>query len=484
MKEWIHETILTPRFEKILTVLLLSLLSLFFAYFTSANELKDALLIGSLCLLPVGVYVVTNLKFGFYTTLILSFFMAFINRLLGVGVPFGVLIDLILCALCFLLLINLIRKRDDSFSDFGNPTTYLLLIFVLYYFMQVANPEGTLYGWFYGIRSVVRMLMIYLIFWKLFDNYQDFKQFVGLYLTLAAFAALYGLYQEFFGLPSYDLRWATSDEKLMHLLFQAGKWRKFSILPDSSSFGLFMTLIVIISALFAIPKTRFRYVYIFLSIISLIGVFAAAIRTAYVILPIGSVFYIILNITDVRKITIAVFSILFLVALYFSPIHNPTLDRFRSAFNPTEDSSMQLRDVNRELIRPYIHSHPFGGGLSTTGANGYKYAPHHELAGFPPDSGFMESILETGWVGFFIELLLYIVVIVTGIIHLFQAKSPEIRSYYLAFIVGFFSLTIAYYSKKGVDQFPINYFLYGTFVVVNKLKKHDQLLFQKPVIPS
>jgi putative inorganic carbon (hco3(-)) transporter len=61
-----------------------------------------------------------------------------------------------------------------------------------------------------------------------------------------------------------------------------------------------------------------------------------------------------------------------------------TVERLRSAFELKENASLNVRDVNRKLIQPYIYAHPIGGGLATSGKPGEAYNPDHRLAGFPP----------------------------------------------------------------------------------------------------
>jgi len=58
-----------------------------------------------------------------------------------------------------------------------------------------------------------------------------------------------------------------------------------------------------------------------------------------------------------------------------------TLTGCRSTFKVKEDPSMNVRDNTRARVQPYARSHPFGGGLNTSGALGLKYDPGHPLAG-------------------------------------------------------------------------------------------------------
>ncbi|MGL1489090.1 hypothetical protein ACSTJG_25000, partial [Vibrio parahaemolyticus] len=78
---------------------------------------------------------------------------------------------------------------------------------------------------------------------------------------------------------------------------------------------------------------------------------------------------------------------------------NQNILRFQSAFRPNNDASYRVRIFNQARIKPYIWSHPIGGGLGSTGEWGKKFAPNSYLANFPPDSGYVRTTVELGYVG-------------------------------------------------------------------------------------
>ena len=58
---------------------------------------------------------------------------------------------------------------------------------------------------------------------------------------------------------------------------------------------------------------------------------------------------------------------------------------------------MRVRLENQRIIQPYIHSHPIGGGLGSTGIWGERFTPDSMLSSFAHDSGFVRiaAINET-----------------------------------------------------------------------------------------
>lgn len=428
--------------------------------------------------LPIAAYMLNNFKFGLYLVLFISSCMSVINRVLYAGIPFGLIIDFSLI-LVFLAIVNeLIQPKSGvNVKSLKSPITTMVLVWAGYLVFQVVNPEGAIAAWVNEMRSMIRIVMIYIIMWRVFDSFSNIKRFTNVYLLVGLLAALYGIYQDIFGLPSFDLSWATANPRRINLLYIGGQWRKFSFLTDPAAFGMFMVLIAVVSAFLAIEsttQTKKRLWYVLVSLAAILGMFASDIRTAYAMLPVGGSMYVALNITKRRTWYFVTSAVLVFLLIYFGPFHNSTIHRFRTAFNPGEDASMQVRDINRKIMQPYIYSHPIGGGPSTSGVPGEQFAPGHYLKGFPPDGGFMKTLLELGWIGLLIEMTLYLTVLVLGIDAFFKSKSPEKKSYYLAYIVGFFVLTVAFFAKKSPSQFPINFFLYGAFAVIVRLREFER----------
>jgi putative inorganic carbon (HCO3(-)) transporter len=114
-----------------------------------------------------------------------------------------------------------------------------------------------------------------------------------------------------------------------------------------------------------------------------------------------------------------------------------------------------------------------GGGLNTSGNEGILYSPAHELAGFPPDSGYMKILLEQGWIGFAINLLLYFVILKTGLDTFHRAKSFTIRNVAIALTTAMFALIVGQYSQISISQYPLILFYYSALGILIKLSRYD-----------
>ena len=200
-------------------------------------------------------------------------------------------------------------------------------------------------------------------------------------------------------------------------------------------------------------------------------------RTAYVMLPIGLAFYVLMTITSRRTMVFAAVAVLMGLGVFFGPFYGSTFSRIRTAFNPSEDASMQVREQNRDMIQPYMWSHPIGGGIGTVSVFGQKYHPGHVLAGFPPDSGYMLTVLETGYIGLFIALLLYFLTMVIGVKNYFRSRDPVIKNYYLAYMGAFFAITFGNIAQNAVSYPPADVINVCILVLMFRLR----FLENKPI---
>ncbi|MEQ8243619.1 O-antigen ligase family protein [Fulvivirga sp.] len=479
MKEWLFEKIIDEKLNNLFGLVILLLLSVVSAVLIAFLGMKGGAMILALVIgAPIAVYTIINNQFGYLLLIVFSTFMGFISRALSVNIPFGVGIDLILVLMFSgIILEQIFSNKEDKGKDFSltNPISVMMFVWTVYLLLQVFNPAGTPAGWMFGLRNILRVLVAFIIAQRVFKDLKSVNTFVSLFIGVGLVVALYGIYQEFVGLPAFDLKWATATEERINLLFIQGKWRKWSFLSDPAIFGLFMAFGSIVGFILSLgPFGWKRRAFFFSSgFLMLLAMFFSGTRTAYVMLPLAVVIYVLINITKVKTLIFAILSVMMFLVVYFGPFYSKPIVRFRSAFNPTEDASMNLRDFNRQRIQPYIHSHPIGGGLTTSGVYGERFSPSHPLAGFPPDSGFMKVLLETGWIGLLLMLALYSTVLAVGISNYYKCEDPRIKSYYAAFIASFFALSIALYAKENIEQFPQNLILYGIFVLMYKMQKFD-----------
>jgi O-antigen ligase len=152
---------------------------------------------------------------------------------------------------------------------------------------------------------------------------------------------------------------------------------------------------------------------------------------------------------------------------------NPTLYRIQSTFQPSKDRSMATRLRNQAFIKPYIQTHPFGGGLGSTGVWGMRFSPNTPLAHFPPDSGYVRIAVELGWIGLLIYCGMLFLIMAKGIQYYIRVRDPAIKTIYAAIICVIFSLAVVNYTQEALILLPNSIIFYVFIAAIVKLKDFD-----------
>lgn len=422
--------------------------------------------------IPVFFAIIFNLKFGITVIIVFSFFLMFIMRITD-AIPLGTIVDLIIALMIFGLLIKQINERDWSFAK--NPISKVMAVWLLYNIFQVANPTAeSRLAWVYVVRSVIGVLILYFIMMYSIKDIKFITFLIKLWIILAFIGALWGYYQEYIGFLPFEDKWLREDDLRFRLLFIAGRFRKFSIFSDPVVFGYLMayTSIMLIILIAEGPFSKGKKIIMgLLAAFMLNSMLFSGTRSAYVLIFAGLIFYAVLKLNKKILITAGVLLILG-AGLVFMPTSNPNLKRFQSAFRPSEDLSYLVRQQRQALIRPYILSHPFGGGLGSVGVWGRRFNPGSFLAKFAPDSTYVRLAVETGWVGLLLYLILFYTVFHVGVKDYMKMKDPLLKAYGSAMLVALYIIAFGSYPQQAT-QMPNGLFVYIAIAIVNRAKYFD-----------
>ncbi|MGG7663638.1 O-antigen ligase family protein [Dyadobacter sp. BHUBP1] len=421
---------------------------------------------------PVVYGIVAFPEFGITVLLLLAYLLFFIGRL-GVNFPLGTVMDGIQGLLILGFFIH--QKRRPNWKVFKGPISVMILIWIVYNLIQVANPSAeSRLAWVYTIRAVAIVMLTYFVFMYQIRTIQFLRFLLKLWLGLALFAALYAYKQEYIGFSDAEQAWLDS-EGVADLLFISGHWRKFSIFSDpvAFSYNMVVSSIICIALLTFVKKNWQRIVLALMIALFFSSMLFSGTRGAYVLIPAAMVLFVILRIN--RQVLIfSGIAGLFFVFLIFVPTTNSNIVRFQTAFKPNDDISFQARKNNQKRIQPYILTHPIGGGLGATGAWGQRFAPQSYLANFPPDSGYVRIAVELGWVGLFLFCLLMFFILREGINNYFLIRNPELKTYCLAMLLVVFAYNVGNYPQEALVQFPSNIYFYLAAAIINITRILDE----------
>ena len=370
---------------------------------------------------PVAIICLLNIQLGFILVIVVSSFTFFIPRISGLyDFPFGSLPDVLLLLTFCGIFVNK-ENRFKKVTAYNSIIFFMVLLWISYLLIQLFNPNNpSLEASLFAVRGIIGYMITYFILIRLFDTLHYVKIFTIIWLAISLLAAIYSFYQEFVGLPEYDLAWISRSPKSIGLNFIRGRWRKWSFLSDPATFGMFMSFSGIFSVVLAmgIKSLKKKVLLLLMGGVYIVSMTYSGTRTAVAMTVVGIAFYGFLTLHRRSTLALGICAVLAILAIMYVPYYgSATINSIRSTFSPTEDASFNVRVANKERIQPYMRSHALGGGLNTTGALGEQIVPDHPLAGFPPDSYYMALGLEAGWVGLGLYLSVFFVVIVVGLLN-------------------------------------------------------------------
>ncbi len=432
--------------------------------------------VGAVAAIIVVYYCFFEPVTGYFITMFIGFFAFYPNHILNISLPLPTFVEL--------LILILFLGSYGSAKKLNLPRNSILLtgvsiVFIFYTIFNIVeffNPDmQSQAGWLFRFKRYMVYVLVYIISYRLIDTPQRFRNFMKFWLYMSFLAAAYGCYQQWFGMLPMEISYIKSDPIEYKLMFQGGMLRKFSFLSDVVSFGVLSGSMAVVALIIAInekQKKRRNLLY-FGAFIMTLGMFYSGTRTTTVILPAGMALYLFMTIRSKTTAITLFASVLIALFILYVPVDNAVLNRVRSTFN-SQDASLNVRDVNRHYIQPYIYAHPIGGGIATTGTEGLHYNPNHILAGFPPDSGLLKAALEMGWIGLAFTMFFYLVILYQCIDYYFRIKNPEYKTYVVAIASALFAMIVTQYAQVAIGQIPGAIFFFGTISMIKRLLEFDQ----------
>jgi putative inorganic carbon (hco3(-)) transporter len=476
LSKWIHTELLIKKLSSIQGLIFLITIASFCGYLAVQNlSIIPLLVAGGLAGASVVYFCLFKPLQGYYVITFIAFFAFYPNHILNIEVPLSTGVEVLVV---FLLLGTVLAAKGDPNQKgdlFKISTSIAFLVYTLYFVVELFNPNmGVLTGWIFTLKRFTVTVLIYIISYRLINTPQRLKFFFKFWISMAFIAAAYGCYQQWFGLLPMEMKYIMKNPLEFKLLSQGGNIRKFSFLSDVVSFGILSGSVAVISLILAVNEknTKKRNWYIFATIIMILGMLYAGTRTTTIILPAGVALYSLMTLQKKSTLITVFFTLAFSLFIIFVPIDTPVLNRLRSTFD-SKEASMDVRNVNRHYIQPYIYAHPIGGGVSSSGVEGIRFNPTHRLAGFPPDSGLLKAAIETGGIGLFLTLLFNAVILYQGIYYYFRMKSEVYKKYLVALVASLFTIIVTQYSQVTIGQIPGIFFFFSAMSLTRRLFEFD-----------
>ena len=325
--------------------------------------------------LPFLMACLLNPRFGVFFVVTTSFFLMGLKRF-NEDIPLGLVIDFTITIMMLGIFIRQAKERDWSFAK--GPVGFMILLWLFYNILQAVNPNAvSVMAWAYTVRGMAGVMIMFFITSYAFNSIKTIETFFKLFFVLAGLAALYTLWQEFAGFSNFELDWIKLEERRFHLLFQAGKFRKFSFLSDPVVLGIMLAYGAMMAFILA---TGQKEAWKKLALVGMGGLFVWAMlytgtRTAYVLLVIGFGFYAALSLKRV-----AIGAVVLVMVGGLAVLRMPTVNtehfRLKTAFSifsgetDEKDKSFLVRLQNQKANPAYDSVTPHRDGAGPYGVSG------------------------------------------------------------------------------------------------------------------
>jgi len=402
--------------------------------------------------------------------LVLATYVNLAKPLIGIRY-FPIFIDFLIFILFFkIILTKILHKQLFLVKSIEIP----LYIFFFISLIQLINSNvPSLTIGFEGFRKTTFQMLAVFIGIYFIENKEQIQKILK---TLAWFSIpvlLYGL-KQFFLFSSFDLKIIELNAASIWTHKYGGIYRSISIFSGPFHFGMFSCIIALIFLYFYLKIKKFSY--LFLSIVSIMGVFLSMTRTNIVALIISYLFFLWFIKPEKQRFfkKINVLFIIFLLIISIISIKKffPITYVLKSFENISEDQRLLVRFVGyRKMTKAFIESPIIGYGMGSAGDTlgplfeGKTHFTSHNL-------GF-KIFIETGLAGLGVYIFFFLAWF-NKAFNLFKIKDSNIKN--LSVLITSIVLILLINGLVGspVGAYPINlyvWFFMGALVKISWIEK-------------
>jgi hypothetical protein len=465
----------SSRLSKPVNVLGLLVTVIAFAVVAARMQLMGVALLFALFFASVYLYFLfTNPIIGLYTSVVLSFVLLGLTRYVK-DLPLGLGMDAILVLTYIALFIRKFKERID-WAPANRDITYLSAIWFGYSMFQLVNPEARSFeAWFSGRGIGLYMFLLAPLTLIFIDSNRKLDTFLYIWGIFSIIATLKGIMQMKFGVDFAEKAWLDEGNYKTHILF--GKLRVFSFLSDAGQFGGTQGYAGVVGIIYSMAQKnkRKKIFFLVMGIMGLYGMIISGTRGAMAVPLAGFMtFFVLRKNIKVLSIGIILLTVVF-IFFKFTMVGqgNDQIRRMRTAFDPN-DASLQVRLNNQKLLKNYLASRPFGGGIGHGGVKAQRFLPNAFLSQIATDSWYVLIWVEQGMVGLVLHLfILFYVLVKASFRIMFRIRDPILRLKMAALASGMFGVMAASYGNAVLGQMPTNVLLYISMALLLNSEAFD-----------
>lgn len=375
-----------------------------------------------------------------------------------------------------LLAIAIVDARETPhFERAANLMLFTLMIWCGFCTLEVLNDTCNLGinigSWYTGARMMAfQLLYIFLVFSIYISSPQILQKYLIIWGALALFSVLWVWKQENYGFTMTEKIWLETRGRSTHILNAGTLIRYFSTFSDAANYGCNAAATAAAFIIFAITN-KIKNIRIFFAIVAVLviwGMFQSGTRTAIFCLAAGLMVYVVLSKSVKIAVPFSIAFVFFAFILIFTDIGNGNqqIRRMRSAFNK-DDASMNVRDINQEVMKKHIKDAPWGIGLGMGMDNVPANNKYRKLATIPPDSEYVFIWLRTGPIGITVFIITMLIMLGGACwTVLFKLHNKSLIGIGGGFCCAFVSIQLGGYANQVLMQFPNCLIFYGGLAIV------------------
>jgi hypothetical protein len=413
---------------------------------------------------------------GFYTAIGLNFLLLGLGRYV-MGLPLGFGIDGIIILTFLAIIFSRFRERVD-WAPANKTITVLAAIWLGYCIFQLANPEARMIEpWIAGRGIGLYFFFFVILTFMLINTNKRLDTFLYVWGVFSIMATLKGIMQFFFGLDAAEQFWLDNGGAQTHLLF--GKLRVFSFFSDAGQFGANQGFSGVVAIIYSMTKKGFpKIFFIVVGVLGLYGMMISGTRGAISVPLVGFMTFFVIR----KNIKVLSAGFLFIAIIFvffkFTTIGNGNdqIRRMRGAFDPN-NKSLQVRLDNQKILKSYLASRPFGGGIGHAGDKAQRFLPNAFLSNVATDSWYVAIWAEMGIVGLTIHLfILFFIIGKAAYKVMFTIRDPITKLKMSALISGMAGVMVASYGNAVLGQMPTALLIYASMAIMSNPE-----IFEKPL---
>ena len=423
-----------------------------------------------------GIYLYILFKnpvVGFYTAIGLNFVLLGLGRYIK-GVPLGFGIDGILVLTFIALFFSRFKERLD-WSPANKDITIFGAIWLGYCIFQIANPEAhSIEAWIAGRGIGFYFFFFVTLTFLLINSNKRLDMFLYVWGVFSIIATIKGVIQLFFGVDAAEQEWLNAGAAQTHVLF--GKLRVFSFFSDAGQFGANQGYSGVVAIIYSMTKKGWSKIFfITVGVLGLYGMMISGTRGAISVPLVGFMTYFVLS-KNIRILSVGL-SVIILLFIFFKYTTiangNDQIRRMRGAFDPN-NASLQVRLDNQKILKGYLASRPFGGGIGHAGDKAQRFLPNAFLSHVATDSWYVLIWAEMGIVGLILHLFILFYVIGKATYKvMFKIRDPITKLKIGALISGMAGVMVASYGNAVLGGMPTALLFYASMAIMSNPEIFD-----------